>query len=406
MLPLMVMGVRMSTLVVKFGLTLFIARFMGLADLGFFGLVAAVTIMGPPFLGCGFMTILARTAVTCSKEDLTSDLLQNARFLILIYIPVAIAALIYGMATGNVMLALLVFGVVTFEHVNQDIFGLLLNLSRPFAANLMHFARAALWALVFMAGALIDSDLRDMEWLMAFWLAGNMICFTGFLVLTRRWPWKGSKPEPLKNWVRTNFKTSRTLYAIGWVQTAGTYLDRFVISFFLGLELTGVYVLFLSVASALSNLVQTGVVQFARPKMVRAFKEKDPVYSTIYAQCMRNTVLTCFALGLPAIAVMYLLIPHLDQPLAIEWFHVLWYVLCGFVASSAIQAQNLIFYSQHRDDLTFRYNVIFLVLMLGFNLMLIPALGIVGAAVASIIAPLTLVILQSSKIRSSHLLVL
>lgn len=400
------MGVRMSTLIVKFGLTLFIARFMGLADLGFFGLVTAVTIMGPPFLGCGFMNILSRSAVTCSKEELTCDLRQNAQFLTLVYIPIAIVALAYGIATGNTVLTLLVFGVIALEHVNQDIFGLLLNLSRPVAANLMHFARAALWALVFMAGALIDPDLRDMEWLMTLWLAGNILCFSGFWCLARHWPWRNDKSEPLKGWVRTNFKTSRTLYAIAWVQTAGTYLDRFVISFFLGLELTGVYVLFLSVASALSNLVQTGVVQFARPKMVRAFKEKDSAYSAIYARCMRNTMLISFALGLPAAAVMYGLIPYLNQPLAAEWFHVLWYVLCGFIASSAMQAQNLIFYSQHRDDLTFRYSATFLLSMLVFNLLLTPVLGIVGAAVASIIAPLVLVILQSRKIHTSHLLAL
>lgn len=395
----------MSTLAVKFGLTLFIARFMGLGDLGFFGLVTAVTIMGPPFLGCGFMNILSRSAVTCSGEEMTRDLRQNGRFLILVYIPILIAALSYGLATDNATLALLVFGVVLLEHVNQDIFALLLNLSHPFAANLMHFARAALWAVLFMAGAFIEPGLRSMEGLMAFWLFGNILCLAGFLWLARYWPWRaGQSTEPFRNWIRSNFKISRTLYAIGWVQTAGSYLDRFVISFFLGLELTGVYVLFLSVSSALFNLVLTGVIQFARPKMVRAFKERDTAYNAIYAQCICNTVMACFALGIPAAAVMYVLVPYLDRPLAVEWFHVLWYVLCGFVALSTMHAQNLVFYSQHRDDLTFRYNVIYLVLMLGFNLMLVPILGIVGAAIASIVAPLVLTGLQFRKIQ--HLTVL
>lgn len=400
LLPLIVMGVRMSTLTVKFGLTLFVTRFMGLADLGFFGLVSAVTIMGPPFLGCGFMNILARSAVTCSSEELTCDLRRNARFLTLIYMPILIVALGYGLVTGNTVLALLVFGVVVLEHVNQDIFAVLLNLNRPLAANMMHFARAALWALLFMAGALVEPTLRNMEWLMVFWLAGNIVCFAGFFWLARHWPWRTVQSvDSFKSWVRSNFKVSRTIYAVGWVQTAGSYLDRFVISLFLGLELTGVYVLFLSVASALSNLVLTGVIQFARPKMVRAFKEKDTAYGAMYMQCMRNTLLACFALGIPAAAVMYVLVPYLDRPLAVEWFHVLWYVLCGFVASSIVQAQNLVFYSQHRDDLTFHYNGIFLVLMLAFNLILIPILGIEGAAIASIVVPLTLAALQFKKIK-------
>lgn len=405
MFSLFIMGIRASTLAIKFALTLFIARFLGLEELGFYGLVTALTIMAPPFLGFGFMTIIARRAVVHSREQLTQSLRYYTGFLFLVYLVIMIGVLAYALTHDSMLLVLLTFVVIVLEHFNQDIYNLLLNLSHPFAANLMHFIRAALWAVMFMVGAWFAPELRNTIWLLTFWALGSVFGLLVFWWLARHWPWTREKaPEPLKAWFCMEFKESRILYANGLVQTAGTYLDRFVVSLFLGMELTGVYVLFLSVFGALSNLVQTGVIQFARPRMIRAYKEKNPEYAEIFYKCMRGTVLACFLLAVPAAAVMYMLLPYIGKPLAMEQFHVLWFVLIAFIISGVMQVQGLVFYSQHRDKHTLLFNIISFALVLIINFLLIPIFGIIGAATASIISTLAVMGLQHQKIKKFDLL--
>lgn len=404
-LPLLLMGVRASTLAVKFLLTLFITRFMGLEEVGLYGLVAVAGIMAPSVVGCGFMAVTTRAAVTCPKEELVAEIRQYARFICMIYFAAFLCVTGYALWEGNIALALLIVAVVLLEHVNQDFFCLLLNLSRPLAANLLHFCRAALWALVFMGVAFVWPEYCSMEWLMGLWLGGNVVCLLGFVVITRHWPWrKEGKLPSLWQWMRVSFSHSRTLYGNSLVETAGSYLDRFVISLFLGLEMTGVYVLFLSISSALSNLVMTGVIQFARPRMVRSYKEKGAAYAAIYRTCLRDTFVVCGLLGSLAAGAMYVIIPYLNRPLVLEYFHILWLVLAGFICCGVMGVQNLVFYSQHKDGITLRFNAIFMMLMLSCNLLLIPVMGIEGAALTAIIAPLTVVALQYRRIRCSHLL--
>lgn len=58
------MGIRGVSLVSKFALTLYIARYMGLESLGLYGLITASTFLVPAFTGLGIMYVNSRNAVT------------------------------------------------------------------------------------------------------------------------------------------------------------------------------------------------------------------------------------------------------------------------------------------------------------------------------------------------------
>ena len=397
---LIIMALRGVSLVTKFVLTLFIARFMGFETLGLYGLIAAAAVMAPGFLGLGLIQTISRKAVTQSLEEVTLGLAYYSRFIIALYVFIFIGMIAIGIVTDKVFLSVIVTIIVFLEHVNGDLYQLLLNLSRPFTANFLHFLRAALWAVIFMALSFFYPSLRTIELLLMGWAGGSVCALLVFAWFSRRWPWK-SKPRilPLHKWIREEFSQARILYMTGFANTGSQYLDRYVVTFFLGLDLTGVYVFFKQVSSALSNLLYTGVIQIARPKMVKAHKEGLSTYASIYRSCLKHSVLASIAMGLVAGFCMDALMPYIDKPLATKWFPILWIILIGFVLNIAAQVRNLVFYSRHKDSLSLK---VYLGVFVGsalFNMILIPFLGLWGAGLSLVLVALLRLTLQHLYIK-------
>jgi len=111
---LLIMKIRGASLVAKFLLTLFIARFMGFEQLGLYGLITAATIWAPVVLGLGITYTLSRHAVTQTTGEVTAALRQYGRFLSAIYAVLLMAALIpYACANWTIRNTLIHHSMVT-----------------------------------------------------------------------------------------------------------------------------------------------------------------------------------------------------------------------------------------------------------------------------------------------------
>lgn len=398
---LLIMKLRGMTLAVKFIMNLFIARFMGFEELGLYGLVTVACIMVSPFLGLGLMTIASRKAVTQDPEEITVSLYCYSRFIVLVYAAILTGSIAVGLVLDKPYLTVLIVMVMFLEHVNTDIYGILLNVSRPFLANILHFIRSGAWMLVFMGLAFFVPALRTTEAILIGWVIGSAFALIGFIWAVRNWPWKSAHPRmALGAWVVQTFRESRMIYASGLVETSATYLNHFLVTFFLGLEMTGVYVYFVQIPSALSNLLNSGIIQIARPRLVRAYKNHDPAFLSIYKGCLKHTALIALAAAIFAIPALYFITVYVvDKPLALQWFPVFCAIMTTFVLAMSVQANNLVFYSQHQDILTMKVNTIGLLGGLVLNLLLLPFFALWGAAASSILLNILLLVLQWSYLK-------
>ncbi len=377
------MLIRGTSLVVKFALTLFIAKFMGFEELGLFGLISAACIACPAFLGLALMPSLSRNAVMQSPSEITQGLRYYVRYTATVYALLVPAAYAGGLITGDFYLASLVWTIILLEHLNQDAYGLLLNLSRPLAANIFHFFRTAGWALLYMGLAWYFPELRTIDALLSGWVAGSALTLLGFIWITRNWPWRSKMPhKTLKSWVSGQFKESRLIYYNTVLETSGTYASHMLVSLFLGLELTGVYVFFFQIISAMSNLLQTGIFSLTKPKLVRAFHTQDPGYRRVWLQCLRNSLILATAMSLTAMPALYIVIVILDKPLLLGWFGVFPLLLLGFVTRMLIHSNDLVFYSQRRDGLNLRLSAFRLAVLTTMAISFTPLVGLWGAVLA------------------------
>ena len=71
-LPLMLL--RGSTIVLKFGLSFYVARYIGLRELGVYGLVVGATLVLPNCYRAGLTSSIARSLLDAQPAHMTDDL--------------------------------------------------------------------------------------------------------------------------------------------------------------------------------------------------------------------------------------------------------------------------------------------------------------------------------------------
>lgn len=387
---LTIMGLRALALASKFALTLFIARFVGLDTLGVYGLVAGAAVMFPVVASLGLIRILSRNAVSQQLDEVAHMLRRYWAIQAAVYGMIGVVSLGVGVYLDQLVLTSIIVGIVFLEHVNGDLFVLLNHLLQSRLANVLMFFRTAGWICSYMTLAFIFPALRDLHTLLEFWIAGSLLAIAGFALAARNWPWSHSRPSGgHKEWFSYHFEASRILYINDIANTVAQYTDRYLVSLFLGLELTGIYVLFWSIGNALSNLVDTGIIQISEPKLINAHARQDGSYWRVYRLLLVETIATSIAFAIVTGVLVHVAIPYLNRPLAADWTEVLWPVLLGFVLRMAYEVQGTVFYSCHKDLFTLFSGLFVIALSLVANMVLIPPFtlyGAAGAIIASYIA--------------------
>jgi|GEM_PF-2783500 len=399
---LILMGIRMTSLVSKFVLTLFIARYMGFEDLGVYGLIVSATFVVPAVMGLGVMYMKTREAVTQDPPDIVKNLYYYARYILVVYCLFFIGAGLFGIQTDQVGFAIIIVAIILMEHLNNDLYNLLLNLSKPLTANILHFVRTTVWICSIIVISFFDTELQTIENVILFWFIGSLSAFLGFLFVTRHWPWSHiPKFPPLFLWVREEVKASKVAYTNSVVTAFNHYIGHFLVSIFLGLELTGVYVYFMQVINAMINLLKIGVIQTARPKLINAYKKKSSDFNELYLLCRKNAVFFSVLMALFSIPVMYLTTLYVvEKPLALEWFPVFLVTLIFFLLFIVMEVDQLVLYSAHRDDLILRLCILYTLGFFALNVILIPIVGLWGVALGFIIMESFRVVKQRALLKN------
>jgi O-antigen/teichoic acid export membrane protein len=159
-------------------------------------------------------------------------------------------------------------------------------------------------------------------------------------------------------------------------------------------------VLFWSIGNALSNLVDTGIIQVSEPKLINAHRRQDGSYWRVYRLLLVETIAISMVFAIVTGVLVHVAIPYLNRPLAADWTLVLWPVLLGFVLRMAYEVQGTVFYSRHKDLFTLLSGLFVIALSLVANMILIPPFALYGASSAIIVSYLAGIIARHVIITS------
>lgn len=369
--PLALIGLRGTTLAVKFATNIFVAKFLGLSDLGVYGLVAATAIAAPPIIGLGLAQTIIRRAVTRSNEEMVRPILFYAIYFTTVNLLLTSAFAVSGYGGFDTLDVYMVGAIILFEHANN-----------------LHFVRAALWAIIFMGVAFLLPEMRNIETLLLSWLLGSMIAFLAFVWTVRNWPWQNalSHLDGFFDWLFAEAREAFALYVSSFSIAVSQQADKYLVTLFLGLELTGVYIFFAQIYTAINNLIYVSVLQPARPRLVKQFQRTRAGFAHQLRRSVATAALGALGLAAGAVILVFMLLPHLDNPLLIAWGPILAFVPLASLLQSGTETLRLGFYAQHKDTLDRNITLVMLALVIVLYAALLWLAGLWGAMIALILA--------------------
>ena len=351
---LVIMGMRVGMLAAKFILSIFIARYMGLAELGIYGLIVGASGTVQAVTRGGIFTSLSRDAVRQPPPELIHHLRHYGTGILALYlllVPIALAAGWYFDAPAFATLVLAVFFT---EHLAFDSFTLVNNLQYPKLANFIYPLQSSIWIYLFVVLAFIYPSLRSLESMLAFWIGGGYIALAIAAWLSRHWPWKKAFAGKLEwRWYSEKIRNSFKIYLTEVLGIVNYYLDRYIVTLFLSLEMAGIYVFFSQVVTATMNLINSGVLAVYRPRLIKAH-DSDHLFAfnEIFKSCLKRAFLSAVSLALLAALVLPVMVTLTDNAALIEHISLLWIMLAAmlFLVGEASAQAGLFAMRKDRDN--------------------------------------------------------
>lgn len=391
------LGLRLTNSLAKFALSLYMVRYLGLAEVGVFGLLVSASTGLPAIFGFGLNDWTARHLVGLDRAKA---------------IPIAVARLSLTLATDLVLLAafwaailaldlpierttaLLMSAILVLEHLAMDEYAIEIGRERIVFVSFQHFFRAGVWPIPVIAWGLLDPAARSLDVVLLGWLAGQaaMWLLVGWRALSGgRWRLLGFDRGYLGGALRGSVHF--WLADIGLV--GNQHLDRFLVSLFLGLETTGIYVLFWSVANVVHTLSVIGILQPQTPRLIAAERTGDPAaFAAERRRVGRDASLWAALLAIGAGIALPLVLPWFGRPQLAEALPIYYVILAATLARIGSDGFGFVLIALHRDRAIAATALGGVAATAAADLALIPAFGLPGAAAAYLVVGLALVALR------------
>ena len=382
---LTLLGVRAGGTTAKFFLAIYTARYLGLADLGIYGLLVGATTIVPAVLGLGMTDWIVRKIVDLPRAEALPMIASRLGLTLSIHLVVQPLLLAADVLLGEpipLRIAMLGGGILLLENLGAQAADLLIARRRVFLAYWLTFLRMGFWPIPVMAIGLLYPETRTLEFILLGWLA--MLAVSGLILLGLLVPegrWRHMRPR--RDFLFQELHGSLTLYIKDVSSTISMFLDRFLISLFLGLELTGVYTLFWSIANVMHSLAVYGVGKAELPLLIASGQNANAAEFRAVERRLQIEVGSWALLMTLVMAVATpLLVPFLGQPLVRENLPIFWIVLAATLFRVAADGYGFVLFALNRDRAIATIAVAGALASAGMNVVLTPLAGLWGAAMA------------------------
>lgn len=386
---LFLLGLRGTGLLSKFALTLFIARDMTLAELGLFGLITVGATLVPATLGLGLNGPIGRQLVdlpTAAALSLASTRLSVTVLLHLLLTPLSLLVISAFLPPEQLPLLWLVAATLVLEHLSSDLNSILLARFRPNMAAVFLFIRSGAWPLLFVALAWFYPGLRSVPVIMMFWLGSLLLIGATILIwLGIKGYWPLLRPDFSR--IRAMIRQSRHLYLADIGNNCALYLDRFLVTSFLGLEAAGIYTFFWSLTSAVNNIIFYGVTSPRAPTIIAAVNLGNKAAMVQACKSMLKEIwLWCLGLSLLLVCAMPTLLAAIGNTRFEQHENVFIIMLLATLLRTVSEGAGNILYAHHQDHKIAMISLSAMVISALCILSLAPLFDLQGAAIAMLLA--------------------
>jgi len=184
---LLSIGLRFLTLGARFVFIFFLAKLLNASEVGYYGLFTATAFYAMSLIGLDFYTFSTREIINTPNEERGRLLKGHIALTCAVYIvllPIGVYLLIHSGWPSNLIWWFV--PILLLEHLNQEIFRLLVALSEQVSATFILFVRQGSWAIVSVITLYALPASRHLDTVMATWfIAGVCAAYLGYAKIMR-----------------------------------------------------------------------------------------------------------------------------------------------------------------------------------------------------------------------------
>ncbi len=391
-------GLRGLSILAKFVFTTLYFRYSE-AAFGEYSLVATTILLLVFLMGMDFYSYANREILTPDSNPQKIIFNQFSLYLILYVLLFPVVYFIFKWANFNPDYQYLFYAVLITEHLNFEFYRLLFVFKKPLAANINLFFRNGFWVL--LAAVLIyKNNSITMQTVLQLWLLGNVLALLFSLALS----WSKRHKIALQNFVWDKQWILKGLYiSIPYILGSLAYKtiefsDRYMIDYFLDRKAVGVYAFFSNIANVLNIVVFTVVISVLYPSLVEKVMERNkPAFEKVYRKFTKEVWIYSLGFGLLLLIILPILLKLIDKEVYLQQFYVFVLLLAGNIILNISFVYHFVIYAYKKDWKIFKATLWAAVANVILNLLLIPYWGIAGAAVATFISFLTIIVYKQKE---------
>ncbi|MCG8273057.1 hypothetical protein MIC97_16280 [Aquamicrobium sp. NLF2-7] len=331
---------RVTTLVTRFIFIFCLARYLEPSEVGYYGLFTATITYFLYLVGLDFYVHTTREIIRTKAESrglLLKNQISLSAVLYVITLPVAFLILKFiGWPTN---LILWFAPILILEHLNQELYRLLIALSDQIFASILLFVRQGSWAIAAIALMLLDDGSRHLDTVMMLWTGSGIVAVVlGCLKL--HWLKMGGWDLPIDvAWIKKGILVSGGFLVATLCLRGVQTIDRYWFEALANIEIVAAYVLFLGMASALMVFLDAGVFSYTYPELIRLAHERD--YALIRRrvwQMVFQVVATCAIFAVCS----WMMLPYLLDWIGNPFYKAALYLYPWVLAAMMINALGMV----------------------------------------------------------------
>ncbi len=373
---------------------------------GEYNLVAVSILLLVYLLGLDFYSFANREILKPGADRQKIIFNQFSFYLLLYILLLPVVYVIYYLLGFDKEYLVLFYFVLISEHLNFEFYRLLFVFKKPLAANINLFLRNGLWVLVAVIILWFQQEIAINQ-VLTFWLAGNIaaLVFSIFVVLKKRKKIVKSSLQIDISWIKKGVYISIP-YILGTISYKTIeFADRYMIDSFIDKKAVGVYSFFANMANVINIVLFTLVVSVLYPYIVEGITHQNSEkFRTYYKQFKKEIFIYSLILIISLSILLPIILLSINKAYYLKDFHIFLLLALSNIFLNWSFLYHYILYARKKDWTIFFITFIAAFVNLLLNYILIPLTGITGAAIATFISFLLIMLLKNKFKPSSGLL--
>ena len=276
--------------------------------------------------------------------------------------------------------------IAALEQIAQELYRVLVSMRRPVWANICYVLRSAAWVPVVAAAAALTERGRSLHFVYVSWLVGVALSVVVAAVLISRLAPGLLRRRPHDPaLLREGLRAAAPFFLASVCVNVVEYADRYFLAAWVGAAEVGAYWLFRGITNLVLMGAYFGVYEFKFPELAAAFGRGDEQAFAEHARAMAIGAIAVTVLAVVVGSVLAVpLLRFVGSPRLLQMLDTFYLLLLGSALASAATGLTFLLNARRRDAAVLPPTAMAGAVSLGANALLIPSLGMRGAAFAFI----------------------